>query len=366
MLRTALTDALRISAPIIQAPMAGGGDTVELVAAVSNAGGLGSIGAAYLTPEQIVQRAHQVRSATSQAFCINLFAPSEAPSFSAQSAQRALSRLATYYQELGIEPTTEASATQFKFNDQLAACFESGASVFSFTFGMIPGSAVQQIKRRGMFLMGTATNVEEALALHDLGVDAVVAQGYEAGGHRGTFMGSMDSGMVGGISLIPQISSKLHIPVVASGGIMDGLGIAAALALGACGVQLGTAFLTCKESGAAECYKDAILNAAENSTRLTRAFSGRLARGLENKVISDFASHQDDILPFPAQNSLTRAMRNEATKQNRPEYLSLWAGQGTRLARRTSAAELVHSLMAETEETIAGLQTRVTRKQSAA
>lgn len=361
MLRTALTEALRIPVPIIQAPMAGGGDTVELVAAVSNAGGLGSIGAAYLTPEQIVQRSAQVRAATSQIFGINLFAPSETPSLSADKVQRAAARLASYYQELGIPQPTEVPSAQFSFNEQLVTCFESGASVFSFTFGMIPKQAVQQIKRRGMFLMGTATTVEEAVALEDLGVDAVVAQGCEAGGHRGTFKASFDAAIVGGLSLVPQISSKINIPVVASGGIMDGRGIAAAFALGACGVQLGTAFLTCKESGVADCYKNAILNASEDSTRLTRAFSGRLARGIENKVVREMAGHEQDILPFPAQNSLTRAMRTEAAKQNRPEYLSLWAGQGARLARRTSAAELVRSLVAETEEIIANLQSQVTR-----
>ncbi|HEX8925913.1 MAG TPA: nitronate monooxygenase, partial [Terriglobales bacterium] len=158
----------------------------------------------------------------------------------------------------------------------------------------------------------------------------------------------------------------IGIPVVASGGIMDGRGIAAALALGACGVQLGTAFLTCKESGVAECYKDAIIKAAENSTRFTRAFSGRPARGIENKVLRDLAQHEDDVLPFPAQNSLTRAMRNEATKRNNSEYLSLWAGQGTRLARRASAADLVRLLVAETEETIDSLQSRVVKGRSAA
>ncbi|HUO61165.1 MAG TPA: nitronate monooxygenase [Candidatus Acidoferrales bacterium] len=366
MLRTALTDALRISNPIIQAPMAGGGDTVELVAAVSNSGGVGSIGAAYLKPEQIVERGKQVRAATPQIFGINLFAPLDATTPSTQNVQRAVSRLSKYYKELGIEPPTEVSTQQFDFNDQLAACFESGAGVFSFTFGIIPKPAVQQVKRRGIFLMGTATTVEEAIALENLGVDAVIAQGCEAGGHRGTFMGPFEAGMVGGMCLIPQTCSQVGIPVVASGGIMDGRGIAAAIALGACGVQLGTAFLTCKESGVAECYKDAILNAQEDSTRLTRAFSGRPARGIENRVLRDLAPHQDEILPFPAQNSLTRAMRNEATKQNRSDYLSLWAGQGTRLSRRSSAAELVHSLVAETEEVIRTLQSRVERERSAA
>jgi nitronate monooxygenase len=169
----------------------------------------------------------------------------------------------------------------------------------------------------------------------------VVAQGSEAGGHRGTFATDFTSGLIGGIALIPQIADAVRVPVIASGGIMDGRGVAAALVLGATAVQLGTAFLTCDEAGVALSYKEALVNAAEDQTKLTRAFSGRPARGIANRVLRDFEEHSERILPFPLQNALTRPMRTEATRQNRSEYLSLWAGQAVRLARRQSAAELV-------------------------
>ncbi len=208
-----------------------------------------------------------------------------------------------------------------------------------------------------MFLVGTATTVEEALALERAGVDAVVTQGSEAGGHRGTFSGSFESGMVGTVALVPQVVDAVTVPVIASGGIMDGRGIAAALALGASAVQMGTAFLTCSEAGVADVYKAAILASHEDDTRLTRAFSGRPARGIVNRFMNDMENtdFRDAILPFPLQNALTRPLRAAAAKQGRAEYLSLWAGQGLRMARRQSAADLVARLTKETTETLGRL-----------
>jgi nitronate monooxygenase len=202
--------------------------------------------------------------------------------------------------------------------------------------------------------MGTATTVAEAVILEKAGVDAIVAQGSEAGGHRGTFSVDFEKGMVGTIALVPQMVDAVSVPVVASGGIMDGRGIAAALALGATAVQLGTAFLTCRESGLPETYRVAILQAHEDHTRITRAFSGRPARGIVNRFMNqvESADPAEAILPFPFQNALTRPLRTAAAKQGRSEFLSLWAGQGVRLARRQSAGELVARLVRETEEAI--------------
>jgi nitronate monooxygenase len=178
-------------------------------------------------------------------------------------------------------------------------------------------------------------------------VDAVVVQGAEAGGHRATFATGFEEGMIGTIALVPQVADAIHIPVVASGGIMDGRGIAAALALGAAAVQMGTAFLTCEEAGVPPAYKDAILAAREDGTRITRAFSGRPARGIVNRFMREVEAG-GAMLPFPLQNALTRPLRTAAARQNRAEFLSLWAGQGVRLARRQKAADLVARLAAET------------------
>jgi nitronate monooxygenase len=358
---TILTRTLKLAHPIIQAPMAGGGDTPELVAAVCNSGALGFIGAAYLTPEQISATAAAVRDRTSRPFGINLFAP-QSSSAGCGSATTILARLAPYFAELGLPAPLLQKPSAIGFEEQLAATLESGAAIFSFTFGELPASAVQAIKSHGRFLIGTATTVEEALALEKSGVDAVVAQGGEAGGHRGTFRNDFSSGMIGSISLVPQIVDAVGIPVIASGGIMDGRGIVAALALGASAVQMGTAFLTCHEAGIPDAYKQAILCAHEDQTRVTRVFSGRPARGIVNRFMTEVERDAGDaILPFVLQNALTRPLRAEAAKQGRAEFLSLWAGQGVRLARQQSAAGLISRLAKEIDETIAALQRSATQ-----
>jgi nitronate monooxygenase len=348
---------LNVEHPIIQAPMAGGGDTPELVAAVSNAGGLGFIGAAYLTPEQIAQTAAAVCARTTRPFGINLFAPLPEPE-SNEISDAVLQRLAPYFAELCLPSPSLPSSRSLPSQGQLAAALQTGASVFSFTFGILPNDAIQAIKSRQMLLMGTATTVQEALALEAAGVDVIVTQGSEAGGHRGTFEGEFAAGMVGTISLVPQVVDAVRVPVVASGGIMDGRGIAAALSLGAGAVQMGTAFLTCEEAGIPSVYKEAILCAREDQTRVTRAFSGRPARGIVNRFMTEIDSGNsgDPILPFPLQNALTRPLRSAAAQQGRAEFLSLWAGQGVRLARRQPAAALVARLVEETSAAIERLQ----------
>ncbi|HEX9820223.1 MAG TPA: nitronate monooxygenase [Methylomirabilota bacterium] len=349
-IRTAITRRFGLQHPIIQAPLAGGGDTPALVASVGEAGALGFVGAAYLTPAQIAETSRAVRERTARPFGISLFAPQPAPA--AADARPALERVAPYYAELGLAPPGPPAPAADTFADQLAAALESGAAAFSFTFGLLPADAIVAIKARGIFLFGTATTVEEAVALEQAEVDAVVVQGSEAGGHRGTFTGDFHAGMVGTIALVPQVVDAVRVPVVASGGIMDGRGIAAALALGAAAVQMGTAFLTCEEAGIPEAYKQAILGGREDGTRLTRAFSGRPARGIVNRFMTEVEREDGAILPFPLQNSLTRPLRTAAAKQGRAEFLSLWAGQGLRLARRQSAAELVARLAKETAEAV--------------
>ncbi len=239
---------LKMIHPVIQAPLAGGGDTPELIAAVGEAGGLGFIGAAYLTPQQILEAARAARTLTARPFGISLFAPQPLPD-PPKDPRAALECVAPFYAELGLPPPQPPAVAADSFGEQLAAALEGGASVFSFTFGILPASAIQTVKARGMFLIGTATTVDEAVTLEGVGVDAVVTQGAEAGGHRGSFAAEFETAMVGTISLVPQVVDAVRIPVIASGGIMDGRGIAAALTLGAQAVQMGTAFLTCDEAG---------------------------------------------------------------------------------------------------------------------
>jgi nitronate monooxygenase len=356
---TELTKRLKLTHPIIQAPMAGGGDTPRLVAAVSEAGAIGTIGAAYLTPAQITESARTVRSLTARPFGINLFAPLKSPDVP-RDARAAVERVTPFYAEMGLPaPASPKPPDGDAFGKQLAAVLETDAALFSFTFGMLPPDAIAAVKRRGMLLAGTATTVDEAIALEKAGIDAVVAQGSEAGGHRGSFLAEFESSMVGTIALVPQIVDAVRVPVIASGGIMDGRGVAAALALGGSAVQLGTAFLTCEEAGASDAYKEEILRAREHETRLTRAFSGRPARGIVNRFMREIDPHPEAILPFPLQNALTRPLRTAASKAGRTEFLNLWAGQGVRMARRQRAAELVARLAVEADAAIARLAAAV-------
>jgi nitronate monooxygenase len=348
-----ITRLLGCEHPIIQAPMAGGGDTPQLVAACGNAGAFGFIGAAYLSPQQIEQAAQAVRALSKRPFGINLFAPTAIADGADSETARA--RLAPYYAEFGLAVPAH-SVPEDRFAAQLDASLACGASAISFTFGMPSAAALASIKSRGLALVGTATTVAEALALRAAGFDAIVAQGSEAGGHRGTFLGAFEDAMIGTMALVPQIIDAAKVPVIASGGIMDGRGIAAALALGAGAVQMGTAFLTCAEAGIVEEYKNLILTVAEDGTRITRAFSGRPARGIVNRFLSEMATAP--IAPFPIQNALTRPLRTAAAQRGRTEFLSLWCGQSPRLARRQGAAELVQRLVEETRTAIDTLNKR--------
>jgi len=351
-MQTAITRLLDCDLPIVQAPMAGGGDTPALVAAVGNAGAFGFLGAAYLTPDQIRAAADAVRAASARPFGINLFAPQQLPESGDLDA--ALRRLEPYYAELGLAlpPLPQVNDT---FDAQLDAALATDAAAISFTFGIPSTAALAKIRAAARVLIGTATTVAEALAWREAGSAAIVAQGSEAGGHRGTFLAEIQDSLIGTLALVPQIVDATGLPVLASGGIMDGRGIAAALTLGAGAVQMGTAFLTTPEAGIPEVYKHAVLDVHEDGTRLTRAFSGRYARGIVNLFSREMADA--DVPPFPLQNALTRPLRSAAAKAGRAEFLSLWCGQAPRLARRLPAAELVAVLARETRDALRGAVT---------
>jgi nitronate monooxygenase len=342
----AFLERVGIRHPIIQAPMGGANATPPaLVANVSNAGGLGFLGAAYMSPEQITSDCAAIRSLTRRPFGLNLFAPTEMAD-SPADVDAAISALARFHAELGLDAPKPPLLPRYTFEQQLAAALDGGMSVFSFTFNTLPAETIGRVKARGVYVVGTATTIEEARILAAVGVDAIAAQGSEAGAHRGTFAGSFESSMVGTMALVPQLVRAVDLPVVASGGIMNGAAIAAAMRLGASAAQLGTAFLVTDECRVAESYKRLVLSARDDGTRLTRAFSGRPARGIVNRAMTEI-ENSGTILPYPYQNSLTRAMRTAAAEQDRAEYLSLWAGQGASLARRMSAAKLVETLARE-------------------
>ncbi len=346
MAKSELLQRLGLEHAVIQAPMGGGPSTPELVAAVSNAGGLGSLGAAYLTPDQITEAIRQIRARTGKPFNVNLFVGAyEVRTHIDPGPMLAL--LAEIHEAYGLPSPVPPVLPPDPFAEQLDAVLDARPAVFSFTFGIPDGDAMARLSARGIASLGTATTVEEARMLAEAGVNAIVAQGAEAGAHRGTFLGPFEAAMIPTLNLVRGIAASVWVPVVASGGLMDGRDIAEAMGLGASAAQLGTAFLTCPESGAPEAHKRAILAAREDTTVITRAFSGRPARGLANTFIAKLRGKEHMILPYPLQNALTRAMRTAAAKRGDDGCLSLWAGQGVARARALPAGELVKRLVEE-------------------
>jgi len=357
-LATRLTRRLGLAHPVLQAPMAGGMTTPELVAAVSNAGGLGSFAAATTAPSAIRAQFAAIRAATDRPFAVNLFvlAPAEAKPSEVAFAN---ALLAKYRLELGMETNAAPPAKWAEdFETQFETVLDLAPPVFSSTFGAIGARKTAALKARGTYVIGTATNVAEAKLLEAQGVDAIVAQGGEAGGHRGTFVGAFEASLTGTMALVPQIVDAVAVPVIAAGGIMDGRGLAAALALGAEAAAMGTAFLACPEAGTHPAHKAALAASDDTTTRVTRAFSGRPARGLTNRYIEEMAPHAEQMPAYPVTNALTGGLRAEAAKQGRAEFMSLWAGQGAPLAGDRPAARIVTETAEQAERILETLRSK--------
>lgn len=351
MLDNTLTTLLQIKYPIIQAPMAGGITTSELVAEVSNAGGLGSIGAGYMSPSQIKQQIKTLKQLTSRPFSINLFVPhpfdvTEDELIEANEALNPIREKLNLHHKGSTKLPTYDQLME-NFNEQIETIIEEKVPICSFTFGIPPNNVIRKLKQHHITLIGTATSVREAIEIEKAGMDLIVVQGSEAGGHRGSFLNKNENG-IGLMSLIPQVVDKVTIPVIAAGGIMDGRGIVASLYLGAMGVQMGTAFLTCVESGASETFKEEILHTDEDEIVLTRSFSGKWARGINNEFIKEMKQYETSLLVFPLQNALTEEIRKLSTTQNNREYMSLWSGQSPRLAKKQTVHTLMEKLITET------------------
>ncbi|MBT2688867.1 nitronate monooxygenase [Bacillus sp. ISL-47] len=351
--RNRLTEKLDIQYPVFQAPMAGGMTTPRLISEVSNSGGLGNMGAGYMNSDEIREDIRKIRSLTDKPFGVNLFVPNLGVSAQNEEISRMEEVLTQYSSELGIKEKLLLPKKDYGtlYEKQLEVVFEESVPVCSFTFGIPDSNVIRELNKQGTIIIGTATNVNEAVEWEDAGADLIVAQGSEAGGHRGT-LHKEESGLIGSMALIPQVADAVSKPVVAAGGIMDARGIAAAMMLGAAGFQLGTVFLTCRESGANPIYKNAILNATEEQTVLTKAFSGKLARGISNRFTEEMEGQQ--LLPYPLQNDMTASLRKQAAKLEHPEFMSLWAGQGVRMAEEITVKELMLKLVKGTEALIDG------------
>ncbi|MGG5254018.1 NAD(P)H-dependent flavin oxidoreductase [Neobacillus sp. SM06] len=354
MVNRGLTSLLGVNYPVIQAPMAGGPTTTELVAAVSNAGGLGMIGAGYLKPDQIREQIREIKQLTGQPFGVNLFVPT--PYKNDETVLEKARHWLEPFKELLKVQVDDLQIPNYQhdlaiFAQQIEVIMEERISVCSFTFGIPSANILSSLKQNSIFTIGTATTVTEATLIEAAGFDAVVLQGSEAGGHRGTFLKGESESLIGLMSLIPQAADQIHIPIIAAGGIMDGRGLIAAQSLGAQAVQMGTAFLVCEESGASQEYKLAILEAGDDQTELTKAFSGKLARGIRNKLITGMKAVEYQLPPYPVQNELTKGIRKEAARQKNREYMSLWSGQSPRLSNHQSVQELMVKIIREAAQT---------------
>jgi len=345
-----LLDLLGIEHPIIQAPMAGS-DTPALAAAVANAGGMGSIGCAMMTPERVVQVHSEARGATNGAINLNFFCHVP-PGFDEQKAARARALVAPFYMELGLGDVPDVTETNFPFGDAVfEALMAARPRVASFHFGPPEQRYVDALKGAGTVVLCSATTPAEARDLEARGADAIIAQSWEAGGHQGFYLADPPA-QIGTMALVPQVADAVKVPVIAAGGIGDGRGIAAVLALGAAGVQIGTAFLSCAESGISAPHRAALLASDGSATRMTRAFSGRPARGVVNRYMEAMEQHEAELPEFPLMNTVTGPLRKASAAAGSPDFGALWAGQAVGLNRAGTASELMTRLVAEARAAI--------------
>jgi nitronate monooxygenase len=352
----ALTRRLGLEVPIVQGPFGSGLSSVDLVAAVSNAGGLGSFGVHHLNGAGIRDVAAKIRARTDRPFALNLWIPlhdSEDPQVDDDEFARAIANLALYFAELNLPVPDRPARFTPPFAEQMEAVLEARPAVFSFVFGVPDARVLERCRDLGILTLGAATTVDEAVSLERAGVDAVVASGFEAGGHRISFLRSAEESLTGTLALIPQVVDAVSIPVIAAGGIADGRGIAAALCLGAQAAQIGTAFLACEESAASELHRQALHSPQARDTALTRAFTGRLARGIRNRFIEETRSIESGVPQYPVQAWLTGHLKKASIAQGRTDLMSLWSGQSAGLIRHHQAAALMAELVRDTSAALA-------------
>ena len=333
--------------PIIQAPMAGVQDS-QLALAVCSAGGLGSLPCAMLSPGQIAEQLQAISSQTDQAYNVNFFCHRVAEP-DGGSQQRWSKTLAPYFSEWGMSPDEVVWGSGLQpFSHELADVIEPFCPpVVSFHFGLPSAELVKRVKSWGATVLSSATSVEEALWLEANGADGIIAQGLEAGGHRGIFLSEDLSSQVGTIALLPQVVKAVKVPVVAAGGIADAEGVAAALSLGASAVQLGTAFLLCDEAHTSALHRAALKSEQAKHTAVTNVFTGRPARSIVNRIIREVGPINAHAPIFPLASAAIALLRKQAEQQGCTDFTSLWCGQNASGCREIRAAELVRSLITE-------------------
>lgn len=345
---TEATRRLGITHPIVQGPFGGGLSTTRLAATVSSLGGLGSFGAHMLAPQEIVHLTAELRALTDRPFAINLWVSDHDPgglALSPEDFERAWQLFAPYFAELGVDRPAPPARYGPRFGEQIDALLEAAPPVFSFVFGVPPPAVLAACRRRGIVTIGAATTVAEALALDDAGVDAIVASGFEAGGHRPSFLARAEDSLMGTLALVPLVADRVRAPVIAAGGIGDARAVHAVLALGAGAAQLGTAFLACEESGATAAHRAALFGERAHATTLTRAYTGRLARGVTNRLARELTARAAELPPYPITSWFLARLKPAAIAAGNTELLSLWSSQIAPNLRHRSAPALMAALL---------------------
>jgi nitronate monooxygenase len=348
---TKATEILGIQYPILQGPFGGGLSTVELVTAVSQAGGLGGYGAYTLSPQEIVDVDRKIRQATNKPYNLNLWVSDTDAvqgTVTDDVYERAKAQFKPYFDEVGVALPEKPKPFQSRYENQLQVVLDIRPKVFSFMFGIPSADVLEQCRRLGIKLVGAATTLDEALALDNAGVDMIIASGFEAGGHRPSFLAPAEQSTTGTFVLVQLLREKVKAPIIAAGGIANGRGIAAALTLGADAAQVGTAFLAVDESGALPAHRAALFSTAAQHTTLSRAFTGRLGRGITTRVATDLIGQEKNILPFPLQTTFMSSLRQAALAQKKHDMILFWGGQIAPILKHTKAADLMQSLITET------------------
>ena len=348
---TKATQLLGIQYPILQGPFGGNLSSVELVATVSNMGGLGGYGAYTLSPQEIIDVDRQIKAATNKAYNINLWVSDTDAidgSVNDEQFEKTKALFKPYFDEAGIELPAKPAPFKTRFENQVEVILAIKPKVFSFMFGVPSPDILEESRKRGIVTVGAATTLDEAIYLENAGVDMIIASGFEAGGHRPSFLAAAESSTTGTFVLLQLIKEKVKVPVIAAGGIANGRGIAAALTLGADAAQIGTAFLATDESNALPIHRQMLFSDAAKYTTLSRAFTGRLGRGLTSRIAQDMLHQEAALLPFPLLTTFMAPLRKAALEQEKWDMILFWGGQIAPILKHTKAGELMKALIEET------------------
>lgn len=353
--KTKFTELLGILYPIVQGPFGGGLSSVNLTSTVSNAGGLGSFGGQPFSSNEIIETGKEIRKRTAKPFNINLWVndrDARLTEFGDEDYKKLSELFKPYFNELGLPIPEIPTDLGAKFEEQIEAIFAVKPAIFSFVYGIPSSDILEKCRTLSIKTIGTATTVDEAIELEKAGVDAIVATGFEAGGHRVSFLRSAEESLTGTFSLIPQVADHVKIPLIAAGGISDSRGIRAALALGADAVQMGTAFLATSQSNAAQDHKDKLISADAKYTTLTKIFTGRLSRGIRNRLTEELKNYESLLAPYPLQSKFMGFLKAyPPTKNSNPDFKSYWAGQSAPLLTHKDAKFLMETLVKEMNNT---------------